>query len=149
MFQTAPSHPSGSRAWRVVVADDHREMRSLLRLWLEMEGLSVVEARNGSELVRCIVKEPDEPGVDLVISDVRMPSFSGLEILRGICPIYPKLPIILITGFGAPELHREAIQLGAYRVLDKPVPQEMLTKVVLQALARKAQPPGRSQPRLE
>jgi CheY-like chemotaxis protein len=115
---------------RVLLAEDDREMRSLLASTLRAEGYEVTECGNGDELVDRIVTP--SPGVDfeLIISDVRMPGHSGLELLDAGRQLQGFPPMILITAFGSDSLHAQARRLGALAVLDKPFDiDDLLAKV--------------------
>jgi DNA-binding response OmpR family regulator len=108
----------------VLLAEDDHEMRRMLAGALRREGYAVREARDGDELleqVRSSVLQSDGgTTVDLVISDVRMPGPSGLDVLRIIRAQDCAVPVILITAFGDADLHRTAQECGATLVLDKP-----------------------------
>ena len=109
---------------RILLAEDDDEMRRLLADALRDEGYVVEEARDGNELmarVRSAVLSGDgRAPVDLVISDIRMPGCSGLDVLRSLRDEDWSVPVILITAFGDEETHRTARQNGATMVLDKP-----------------------------
>jgi two-component system response regulator (stage 0 sporulation protein F) len=113
---------SGSR--RILVAEDDREMRRILTAVLRRDGYQVVEAEDGFELLDYIGSPPPVEGCpigfDLVISDIRMPVFSGLDALAYIRDLDRDTPMILITGFGDQSSHDEARRLGATAVFDKP-----------------------------
>ena len=83
----------------------------------------------------------DKPiDIDLVISDIRMPWVTGMEVLRGMrqCLGYP--PVILITAFGDDQTHAEARQLGAAAVFDKPFDIEELLEKVRELVASRFPP---------
>ena len=114
---------------RVVIAEDDDEMRVLLTWSLRWEGYNVVQCRNGMELFDVLTGTiaDDESGpFALVISDIRMPGISGLEVLRGLELLKEFPPMILITAFGTEETHAEAARLGAIAVFDKPFEMENL-----------------------
>ncbi|MFP2912959.1 response regulator [Pyxidicoccus sp. 3LFB2] len=118
---------------RVLVAEDQEEMRTLLRRALKRRGYDVVEAPDGPQLVRAIVdglREPETQVPDLIVTDVRMPGFSGLEVLARLRRDGWNTPFILITAFGDAQLHEEAMRLGAARVLNKPFAMEDLCEAV-------------------
>ena len=112
------------RPVRVLVAEDQREMRVLRCEVLRREGYEVVEAASGTELVERLVQgmvaDDDARAPDLIVTDVRMPGCSGLEVLARLRRNDWSTPVILITAFGDPETHREAERLGAAFILDKP-----------------------------
>lgn len=115
LVDTAPPH--------IVLAEDDDDARRLIREWLWEEGCLVTEVATGTELARVVgaylVGGSAGLGIDAVVSDVRMPGASGMEILRRLRERDPALPVVLITAFGSREVHREAARLGA-TILDKP-----------------------------
>jgi CheY-like chemotaxis protein len=118
----------------ILVAEDHADMREMLAQTLRRAGYDVTEVPDGwgllSLLGACLLHSQDEQPVDLVISDIRMPGVTGMEVLRGAegSPEFP--PIILITAFGDPRTHEEAERLGAEAVFDKPFDlEDLLVKV--------------------
>ncbi|WP_164009143.1 response regulator [Pyxidicoccus trucidator] len=118
---------------RVLVAEDQEEMRTLLRRALKRRGYDVVEAPDGPQLVRAIVdglRASETQVPDLIVTDVRMPGFSGLEVLARLRRDGWNTPFILITAFGDAQLHEEAARLGAARVLNKPFAMEELCDAV-------------------
>jgi CheY-like chemotaxis protein len=119
----------------VLVAEDDLEMRRMLAAVLRASGYRVIEARNGMELLDLLVDYlPPRPGwrVDLIISDVRMPGLTGMEVLEGMRlePGFP--PMILITAFGDQDTHRAAERFGVIAMLDKPFSLEDLVELVEQ-----------------
>ncbi len=128
-----------TRAARILVAEDDAEMRALLADALRRDGYEVVEASHGADLMQLLVARLQESGevqsVDLVISDVRMPGWSGLEILEALRGARAKVPVILITAFGDADVHARAEDLDAYVVFDKPFDLDDLRTAVVHALA--------------
>lgn len=108
----------------IAVAEDDEDMRTLVAEAFRRDGQRVIEFANGLQLLmrlahgyrRC---EP-HPHIDLIVSDVRMPTMTGLEILRGLREGRCTTPVILMTAFGDPGMRREAQSLGA-TLLDKPL----------------------------
>jgi DNA-binding response OmpR family regulator len=129
-----PSHPRDAlghdkrrvHRGRVLLAEDHHEMRSLLASALHAEGYDVTECRDGDEFVDRIVTPSAGVDFDLIISDVRMPGHSGLDILDAGRQLEGFPPMILITAFGSDALHARAWRLGAAAVFDKPFDVEDL-----------------------
>jgi CheY-like chemotaxis protein len=96
-------------------------MRSLLSTSLRRRGFEVEECRDGAELKDLLQAEAKQERVpSLVISDLRMPGLSGLDVLHWLGSVCPEIPVILITAFGEPQTHRRAKALGAAAVIDKP-----------------------------
>lgn len=108
------------RPRRILLAEDNRDMRSLLASALEVEGYEVTQCSDGDQLVDRIVTPSPEIDFDLIISDVRMPGHSGLELLDAGRQLRGFPPMILITAFGSEALHERARHLGAVAVFDKP-----------------------------
>jgi CheY-like chemotaxis protein len=110
---------------RVLLVEDDDEMRRLLRSVLQADGYEVVEATTGTDGVIIIydswggARGGGQP-LDLIVSDIRMPGWTGLELLDMVRRTHLGVPVMLITAFGAPETHEEAKRLGARAVLDKP-----------------------------
>ena len=118
---------------RVLLAEDDTELRRLLVSTLLREHCEVIEARNGLQLWEQLqrARQPEHAVLDLIISDVRMPGRSGLEVLRLLRRTDAHTPVILITGFGDRDTHAEAHQLGALAVFNKPFDLDDLRSLVL------------------
>jgi two-component system response regulator PilR (NtrC family) len=110
-----------SRA-RILVADDERSMRELLAIVLRREGYEVLLAENGRAAIELLEREP----VDLLISDIKMPDLSGVEVLRAAKKIDPDILGIMITAFASTETAVEAMRLGACDYLSKPFDIDLL-----------------------
>ena len=130
------------RPSRVLLAEDDDELRHLLAKILRRDGFDVVEARDGADLLECVDTLTADPAAtvpDLIVSDIRMPGFSGLDVLwalrRGSCAT----PMILLTAFGTIETREEAKRLGAVAVLDKPLDPAVLIEL-LHALVGRPSP---------
>lgn len=115
---------------KVLVAEDHAAMRSLLGSSLRGAGYDVVEVQDGStlwhELHRGLEDEDNPRHPDLVISDIHMPGADGLEVLSRLRDEGWPLPVILITSFCDHATRAEAERLGAALVLSKPFEVEAL-----------------------
>jgi len=114
--------------WRrgrtVLLIEDDTEMRRMLAGALRRDGHTVVELANGDDALDWLgpgVLDGDLERIpDLVVSDVRLPYFTGLEILESLQVSARRIPVILITGFPDRETYTQAAQLGAECVLEKP-----------------------------
>jgi two-component system nitrogen regulation response regulator GlnG len=100
----------------VLVADDERSMRELLAIVLKREGYDVVLAENGGAAL-AVLKQGH---VDLLISDIKMPDMSGVEVLRAAKAADAAVPAIMMTAFASTETAVEAMRLGACDYLVKP-----------------------------
>lgn len=123
------------RPLRVLLAEDDSEMRRLMVVILRRNNCEVIEAKSGSQLWELIVRgalgTETEPQVDLIISDVRMPGMSGLEVLSSLRSQHAVTPMILITAFGDTDTHAEAHRLGALAVFNKPFDLDDLRMIVV------------------
>ena len=132
-----------TRVTRILLAEDDTEMRCLLAWRLEADSYEVITAEDGLELHKQLApalagsrKQAGEPEFDLIISDIRMPGFSGLEVLASLRRQDRTTPVILITAFGDDETRDTALCLGASTVIDKPFDVDDLC-----AVARRIMPP--------
>ncbi len=107
---------------RILVVDDERSMRELLAIVLRREGYEVMLAENGRAAIGLLESEP----VDLLISDIKMPDLSGVEVLRAAKRIDPDILGIVITAFASTETAVEAMRLGACDYLSKPFDIDLL-----------------------
>ncbi len=99
-----------------MVVDDEALGRETIRVDLMEAGYDVVEARNGLEGVR----QFQNGGIDLVISDLVMDEMDGLGVLKEIKKISPDTPVIIITDYPSPQVAKEALLLGASEIINKP-----------------------------
>jgi CheY-like chemotaxis protein len=131
---------------RILLAEDDEALRSLLTLALVRAGHAVVALEDGYELadyvsLTQVCGGPLSPP-DLILSDIRMPGRTGLEVLAqtqaaGLC-----CPVILLSAFADDETREEARRLGVRAFLDKPVDLEVLRETVREA-ANPRDPPLR------
>ena len=134
----------------ILLIEDDTEMRRLLERVLGRDGYQVVAFEDGDQaldwLGLCLFDGSLANVPALIISDIRLPHFSGLELLEGLLCAAPEIPVILITGFPSEETYAEAFELGAVRVLEKPFDLETLRLAiytVLEARSTLAPPPPR------
>ena len=114
----------------ILVVDDESEMRSALSHALTRNGFSVESAASGTEALVRIKKDP----VSLVITDLKMPEMSGIEVLGAIKKATPEIPVIVITAYGSIHNAVEAMQAGAADYLLKPFSFETLEATVKKVL---------------
>ncbi len=116
----------------LVVDDDPGMLRAMIKV-LAKEGMRVTGVSDPAAVVKKLADS--EKRFDLVITDLRMPMFSGRGVLA-LASTLPELPVIIITAFGGPDVQAEALRLGAFAFLEKPVARTELLDVVKRALAR-------------
>ncbi len=118
----------------LVVDDDEPVLKSCIRTLAEIPGAEVVHQKFGAEAARLLSAE----AFDLLISDIRMPGVSGLDLLKVAHQQDPDLPVILITGYPTAEISKGCHSLGAAACLMKPIPPEELLATVRKVLNPKA-----------
>jgi DNA-binding NtrC family response regulator len=116
----------------LVVDDDPGMLRAMTKL-LASEGMQVTGVSDPVVVVKKLADS--EKRFDLVITDLRMPMFSGRGVLA-LASALPELPVIIITAFGGSDVQAQALRLGAFAFLEKPVAAPQLIDVVKRALAR-------------
>ena len=106
----------------VMVVDDDKGHRTMLRTLLSGWGYAVAEADDGSTAIETVREKP----FDLVLMDIRMIKMSGLEALSEIKALNPAIPIIIMTAYSSVETAVEALKNGAYDYLTKPLDFDVL-----------------------
>ena len=114
----------------VLVVEDDGAMRDMLVETLSEEGYSTMAAAGGREGVRKV----RAGGVDLVVTDLRMPDLDGLDMIREICTLPSPPDVILITAFGTIDTAIKAMKLGAFDYITKPFEIDQLLMAVERAL---------------
>jgi two-component system, NtrC family, response regulator PilR len=110
------------RPARILVVDDERSMRELLAIVLRREGYEVLLADSGRAAIDALEHEP----VDILISDIKMPDLSGVEVLRAAKKIDQDILGIMITAFASTDTAVDAMRLGACDYLSKPFDVDLL-----------------------
>jgi len=117
----------------VMLVDDEASIRTAVEQWLSLSGF---EVQLFSRAEDCLARLPrDFPGV--ILSDVRMPGISGLELLKQVQQRDADLPVILLTGHGDVPMAVEAMRDGAYDFLEKPFSPETLLSSLRRALDKR------------
>jgi CheY-like chemotaxis protein len=124
---------------RVLLAEDNTAMRALIAAVLRKDGYEVVEAKDGVELLQEIEAAiaaggRRNPSIAMIISDIRMPGLTGLDMLAVLRCAYWSTPVILITAFGDEKTHAEAHELGVTAIFDKPFDLDDLRRAVQRAI---------------
>ena len=114
----------------LLVADDDPAVRQSLERMLTREGYAVVLAPDGPAALERL----GAGGVDLVLSDLKMPGLTGLELLREVKAVSPDVDVILLTAFGTVEEAVKAMKDGAVDFLTKPFQRAQLIRVIRKAL---------------
>jgi DNA-binding NtrC family response regulator len=118
---------------KILVVDDEKNIREGLGQALEYEDYKVELAADGKEALGIV----NRGGVDLVVTDLKMPRMGGEELLASITSSNPNLPVIVLTGHGTVENAVAAMRNGAYDFLTKPVNLDRLNLLIKRALANR------------
>ena len=114
----------------ILVVDDDDAHRGMLRTMLRSWGYAVEEATDGDEAVDLV----REKSFDAVLTDVRMARMDGIHALKNILEYNPALPVVLMTAYSSVETAVEALRLGAYDYLVKPLDFEALRHALEKAI---------------
>ncbi len=122
----------------ILVVDDELSMREFLKILLEKEGHQVTTAADG----KTALAFAGTSAFDLLISDIRMPGMTGLELLARIKEQRPEIGAIMITAFASPDDAVAAMKHGAFDYITKPFNVEEIKKVIRAAMKKKPQAAG-------
>ncbi len=114
----------------ILVVEDKDSMAAMLQETLEAEGYRVVTARDAAKGIKCL----KEGGIDLVLTDLKLPGKSGLDVLRAAKEENHLTPVIVMTAFGSVEAAVTAMKEGAYDFITKPFDTDHLILLVRRAL---------------
>ena len=117
---------------RILVVDDEENARIALSKILSREGYDVASAGNGFEALNYL-RERD---VELIITDINMPEMNGMVFLRELNKAHPASNVIMITAYGEVESYIEAMNLGAFEYINKPVKIDDLKKIITKVFAK-------------
>jgi two-component system, NtrC family, response regulator len=115
----------------ILIVDDEKNYPLILSAILEDEGYETLTANSGREALEKL----NSSDVDLVLTDMKMPSMDGIELLEKIKAIDAELPVIMMTAYGTVEKAVEAMQKGAYNYILKPFDNDSLVLYVKKAVA--------------
>jgi two-component system, NtrC family, response regulator PilR len=125
-----PADPAAATKPRILVVDDELSMREMLQIVLRRDGYEVVLAKDGTEAVALLQARP----FDLLLSDIRMPDISGVDVLRAAKEINSDLVAFMMTAFASTNTAVEAMRLGAVDYFVKPFSMDELRLKVRQHL---------------
>ena len=115
---------------KVLIVDDEIGVRESLKLILG-EKYDLTEACDGAE---CLKRLKENPQIDLVLIDIKMPKANGLDVLRQIKTVNPEMKIIVVTGYRSVDTAQEAINRGASDYVVKPFASKDILEAVEKAL---------------
>ncbi len=116
---------------RILIVDDKKDMLQMLeRLLSRHLSVEVLKAQNGATAIKTVTQN----GVDAVVLDIRMPGKDGMSVLRELLEKDRDVPVIILTGYGTVDMAVEALKIGAYDFLTKPVDNDRLVHTVKRAI---------------
>jgi DNA-binding NtrC family response regulator len=118
---------------KILVVDDEEVVRLSHIRTLASIHCNVEVVRDGSEALRVMAQRP----ADVVLLDLRMPGMDGMEVLKSIKHKWPETEVVIITGYPTVETAKEAVRLGAYDYLAKPVGPDEVINVANGAMTQK------------
>lgn len=118
---------------RVLVVDDEEVVRLGYRRVLSTDGFRVIAAGGGAEALELMAGDR----FDVVLLDLRMPGMDGLDVLRAIKERWPESEVVVVTGFPSIETAKEAVKLGAYDYIAKPVVPDQVLRATTGAWMQK------------
>jgi two-component system response regulator PilR (NtrC family) len=121
----------------ILIVDDEPNIIEVLDIFLRDEGMEVLKSDSGMKALEIL----REKKVDVVVSDIRMPDLSGVQLLQEAKQLAPEVMFIMITAFASTETAIEALQHGAFDYITKPFRMEELRTIIGRALNRKTTKP--------
>lgn len=119
------------------IVDDDEPTRDSLRFLLEASGHAARAHASATDFLAALPL----PGAGCLVTDLRMPDMSGIDLLKAVRIRQPHLPVVVVTGHGDIALAVEAMKLGAIDFLEKPYPDDALLAAVEAAIARRESVP--------
>lgn len=121
----------------ILIVDDEPEMRFALTATLEEEGYRVLSASNGEAALKiCMTRSKKDP-FSALITDMKMPGMSGIDLIQEIKKRWADMPIILMSAFGSVENAVDAMKLGIFDYMVKPFSEKTLRDTLYEALHKK------------
>lgn len=114
----------------ILIVDDDRQLRIALEKIFRKEGYTVSTASNAIEACEIVIQGK----CDLVLTDIRMPEQSGIDLLDRIRKFNPNIQTIIMTAFGEPLSYQNAMEKGAIEYIHKPIKKDAILKIVHDAL---------------
>ncbi len=119
---------------RVLIVDDEADIRKVVRMTLQKAGYDVLEAEDGEKAIEVINTGENRLMLDVIICDIRMPKINGVEAIAYFRKEYPRVPLIVLTGFPDTEMATSFLRDGVVDYLVKPVEGEKLKASVVKAM---------------
>ena len=117
----------------ILAVDDEENIRNLITYTFEEHNLEVMTAENGKAAITILENNP----IDVIITDLLMPTMTGLALIREMKKRKSASPIIIITAYGNTEMVKEIIAEGVFRLIEKPLDFDILVPIVQDAIENK------------
>lgn len=117
----------------ILAVDDEENIRNLITYTFEEHNLEVMTAENGKAAITILENNP----IDVIITDLLMPTMTGLALIREMKKRKSSIPIIIITAYGNTEMVKEIIAEGVFRLIEKPLDFDILVPIVQDAIENK------------
>jgi DNA-binding NtrC family response regulator len=117
---------------RILVVDDEKHQRDILKVILDSEGYATVAARNARHALDILREQP----FDVILTDLKMPDMSGIELLTELLRVQPGLCVVLMTAHGSIHSAVDAMRKGAFDYLTKPLEKDEMLLVIGRAMER-------------
>ena len=117
----------------ILAVDDEENIRNLITYTFEEHNLEVMTAENGKAAITILENNP----IDVIITDLLMPTMTGLALIREMKKRKSAIPIIIITAYGNTEMVKEIIAEGVFRLIEKPLDFDILGPIVQDAIENK------------
>lgn len=118
---------------KILLVDDEEDLVRTLSERMNMRNFGTDIALNGEAALKLVENEVP----DVMVLDLKMPGIDGMEVLRRVKKYYPEIQVIILTGHGSEKDEKEALELGAYCYLTKPVNIDKLVMHIKHAHAAK------------
>jgi two-component system, NtrC family, response regulator AtoC len=115
---------------KILVVDDELNMRLVLKALLNKEGYDVATASDGVEALKVL----KSGGVEVVVTDLKMPKLDGVGLLERVIRAYPSTPVIMITAHGTIATAVDALKKGAFDYITKPFERDELKNIIRKAI---------------
>ena len=123
---------------RILVVDDEPDIRKVVRMTLEKAGYQVLEAEDGEKAIEVINTGENRLMLDVMICDIRMPKINGVEAIAYFRKEWPRVPLIVLTGFPDTEMATSFLRQGVVDYLVTPVEGEKLRASVAKAMEQRS-----------